>query len=267
MSGGRLKVAVAVLLALVIGVGAWATLAFRPTSEARAALANDSRVEVVYDRGVYRFSSMSFRGTVPVGLLLFPDKYVDPIAYAPYARAIAAAGYPVILVPLTSRGMFGGADPAEVLHLALGSIHEDERAAQWILAGHGHGASVAGRMALEVMQLGAKAVGGILLIGTAQPGDSVLAKVKVPLTKIVATKDGRVSYATAEANRRYLPPQAKWVAIDGGNHSQFASAGFFPGDSPAGVSHAEQQQRLINATLEMLRVATDTQRNASWLAR
>jgi hypothetical protein len=43
------------------------------------------------------------------------------------------------------------------------------------------------------------------------------------------------------------------VRIDGGNHSQFGSYGFQPGDWPATISRAEQQRLTREATLEMLR--------------
>ncbi len=251
---------------LVVMVG-WFALSLRPSAEARDAMRNDSRVQVAFDKGVYQFTPMSYTKTLPVGLLIFPENLVDPIAYAPYARAIAAAGYPVILAPLAQRGVLRGSDPAPTLHVALGAVHEDERAAQWIMAGHGRGASLAARVALELHNLGSKAVGGVLMIGTEAPRDSVLMSIKVPFAKIIGTRDWRASASAAEANRRFLPPQARFVKIDGGNHAQFTSAGWFVWDGIASISRAEQEQQLVNATLELLRVANETQRNASWLAK
>lgn len=251
------------LVALVV----WCAVAYRATAEARRAMTSDARVDVQQLNGVIRFTSQAHSGTVPMGLLFFPGSLVDPIAYAPYARAVAAAGYPVIIVPLKRRGVLTGSDPAADLELAMGSMHEDERAAQWILAGHSRGAVIAARLALQALALGSKAIGGVLLIGSTHPRDSVMASLKVPLTKIVGTNDGMAPYVTAEANKRFLPPQAKWVTIQGGNHSQFGWYGFQPGDHFASVDREAQHQQLINATLEMLRAAEETQRNTGWMAR
>jgi hypothetical protein len=49
------------------------------------------------------------------------------------------------------------------------------------------------------------------------------------------------------------PRTARHIRIDGGNHSQFGSYGFQPGDWPATISRAEQQRLTLEATLEMLR--------------
>lgn len=255
------------LLIVVAVIAAWVPKAYRASDGAKNAIVSDSRVQVEFANGVYEFTPMSYRSAVPVGLLIYPETLVDPIAYAPYARAIAAAGYPVILAPLAERGVLSGSDPAATMHTSISAVNEDERAAQWIMSGHGGGATLAARTALELLNLGAKSVGGLLMIGTTEPHDSVLMHVKIPMAKVVGTADLRARFSKAEAQRRFLPPQTVWTAIAGGNHSQFASAGWLPGDWFASISRAEQQQQLVNATLDMLRSASETQRNAGWLAR
>ena len=39
-------------------------------------------------------------GSVSTGLILYPGGFVDPVAYAPIAREIAARGYLVVLDPM-----------------------------------------------------------------------------------------------------------------------------------------------------------------------
>ncbi|MBL0170346.1 MAG: hypothetical protein IPP90_06360 [Gemmatimonadaceae bacterium] len=247
--------------ATVVFVG-WCAIAYRATSEAKAAMKSDARVQVAPDVGVVRFTAAGQPGKVPVGLLFFAGSLVDPVAYAPLARAVAAAGYPVILVSLPRRGMFGGADSPEVLGTALGAIHEDERAVQWLIGGHSRGAVVASKMVSEVASLGGGSVAGLLLVGTSHPRDVDLSRYKHPVTKIFATRDGLASMDKIEANRRLLPASTRWVKIKGGNHSQFGWYGFQPGDRFATISRDAQHAQMIAAIIESLRLASDPRRAA-----
>ena len=47
-----------------------------------------------------------------------------------------------------------------------------------------------------------------------------------------------------------LPADATFVVIDGGNHAQFGSYGFQPGDHEASISPQEQRAQTVNATIE-----------------
>ncbi|MEQ1693342.1 MAG: alpha/beta hydrolase [Gemmatimonas sp.] len=238
----------------------WCVVAYRATSDARVAMKSDGQVVVEPDGEVIRFSSVTKTDKVPVGLLFIAGSLVDPVAYAPLARAVAAAGFPVILVKLPRRGAFGGADSPEVLLNALSAIHEDERAWQWLIGGHSRGAVVASRMVSELAELGARSIAGLLLVGTSHPRDVDLSRYKRPVTKIYATRDGLASVEKIEANRRLLPSTTRWVRIEGGNHSQFGWYGFQPGDHFATISADAQHTQLITAVLESLRLAGDPRR-------
>ena len=248
---------VGVVLVVVIG---WGIAAYGTTTDAKAAMVSDARVRVQQDEsGAYRFSPLATAKPVPVGLMFFPGGMVSAESYAPLARAVAAAGYPVILVPLPRRGMFGASWVPDALHIALGAIHEDERAVRWVLAGHSLGGALAARLAIDLQGSGARIVAGVLLIGTTQPKNSVMIKYPFPVTKIVATNDGLAPIAEAEANRAFLPPSTHWIRIEGGNHSQFGWYGFQPFDHFASISRESQHEQMINATLEALRRASEIQ--------
>jgi len=242
------------LLATVVFFG-WSFLAYRATGEARAAMRTDARVVVSEINGVVRFSPGTQKAIVPVGLVFFPGSLVEPAAYAPLGHALAAAGYPVILVPLPRRGAFGGADAPELLHTALNAMHDDERAAKWIIGGHSRGAVVATRFVSQLASLGAASVGGLLLVGTTHPRDVDLSKLKWPVTKIVGTQDGIAPLEKVEANRHLLPASTRWVRIEGGNHSQFGWYGFQPFDHFATIPRDEQHAQLIREIIESLRLA------------
>lgn len=239
----------------------WCLWAYRATPNAKAAAESDARVIVTHeDDGIMRFTLASATQRVPVGLVFFAGALVDPLAYAPLARAIATAGFPVILVPLPRRGTFGGADSPLLIEQALDAIHSDERANRWLIGGHSRGAVVAIKMASELQALGAVSLAGLVLVGTTHPRDVDLSEFRYHVTKIVGSNDGIAPLAKAEANRALLPLHTTWVRIEGGNHSQFGWYGFQPFDHRATITRDEQQQQTVNAILDALRSADELPR-------
>ena len=226
----------------------WSAWAYRATADAKAALVSDAQVEVVRADHHWRFAPVGAAPT-KVGLLFFPGAMVDPAAYAPLARSIARAGYPVVLIELPRRGVLGGADGAEALGRAAMRRWSDISA--WVVAGHSRGAVVAATLVHQ----GGPGLAGLVLMGTTHPRDFSLAETRIPVTKIQATKDGIAPVAASEENRRLLPASVRWVAIDGGNHSQFGYYGFQPGDRFAAVTREKQQEVTAREILSMLEAA------------
>lgn len=236
--------------ATVIFVG-WSLVAFRPSDEARAAVRSDSTVIVGHEGGVWHFTPSHPSTVSAVGLLFFPGSLVNPVAYAPLARAAAAAGVPAYIVELPRRGAFGGArDPA--LFTRLRTLFASAGApARWVIAGH----SLGGVVTSQVAATGIPGLAGVVLIGTSHPRDVDLSALQIPVTKIVGTRDDLASPAEVEANRHKLPPSTRWVWVEGGNHSQFGWYGFQPMDRFATISRSAQHAIMIDAVLDALRRA------------
>jgi pimeloyl-ACP methyl ester carboxylesterase len=235
------------LSATAIFVG-WSAIAYRASAEARAATAPDTWVAVRHDGGIWQFTPRSPAPASPPGLVFFPGALVDPVAYAPLARAVAAAGFPAYIVELPRRGAFGGADGAELGARLRRLLRQPSTPRRWLAAGHSRGGVVASRLAAE----GLAGFAGLILIGTSHPRDVDLSAVRVPVTKIVGTRDGLASRAEVEANRRLLPAATRWVWVEGGNHSQFGWYGFQPGDRRATISGSTQRAFMIRAVLDAL---------------
>lgn len=231
----------------------WSLIAFRASGEARAADGTDASVRVERSDGVRRFTP-SNGATNDVGLLFFPGGMVDPTAYAPLARAVAAAGHTAVIVELPRRGAFGGADDPALLERAHRVMTSNGGPQRWIIAGHSRGAVVTSQLASGRPTR----MAGVVLIGTTHPRDVDLSGLTVPVTKIVATRDGLARPAAVEANRHLLPASTRWVRIDGGNHSQFGWYGFQPGDRFARIDAADQRRQMIDAVLSALRSAAIT---------
>jgi pimeloyl-ACP methyl ester carboxylesterase len=92
-----------------------------------------------------------------------------------------------------------------------------------------------------------------VLIGSSHPRDISLAHVAVPVTRVYGTRDTVADFEKQEATRHNLPASARWIGIDGANHSQFGYYGFQPGDWPATISREEQQAATLAAILDALR--------------
>jgi pimeloyl-ACP methyl ester carboxylesterase len=241
-------------IALTVVFVAWSLIAYRANTEAHAATISDAVVANARDHGVWKFLPLGVATPPPVGLLFFPGALVDPAAYAPLARAVAAAGFPVVLVELPRRGAFGGADDPELLGRARDQMRKSGGPRRWVIGGHSRGAVVAADLA----GLRTRDVVGLVLIGTTHPRDVDLAALRIPVTKVVGTNDPIAPERKSQANRHLLPASTRWVRVEGGNHSQFGWYGFQPGDHFAGITAAQQRTQMLAAILDLLGAARDS---------
>ena len=235
-------------LAFVVFAG-WSLLAYRASATARAALESDAAVEVTAQETHWTFTPMG--GAHETGLVFFPGALVDPVAYAPFARDVASAGYPVALVRVPRRGAFGGADGPEVLARARAAMQGRPGVTRWVTGGHSRG----GVIASAFVRQDAARLAGLVLIGTSHPRDFSLAQLTVPVAKIYGTRDTIADVEKIDATRSNLPPHTTWVRIDGGNHSQFGWYGFQPGDWPATITRQRQHVLTVAAVIALLEQA------------
>jgi pimeloyl-ACP methyl ester carboxylesterase len=240
------------LSAGIVFVG-WSLLAYRARPECRAALRSDEAVAVSRADHAWLFRAPRAKD---VGLIFFPGALVEPAAYAPLARTVAAAGYPVLLVELPRRGGFGGADSPEVPERAWAAMRHAPEVRGWVAGGHSRGGGVAASLAAAT----AARFAGLVLIGTSHPRDFSIAASGLPVTKVYGTRDTVADVDKVMATRGNLPPSARLVRIDGGNHSQFGCYGFQPGDWPATISRDEQQRLTVAAIVEALESARRPER-------
>ena len=228
--------AVAVLL-LLGGAGVWWLQPAAPMPQAIAALQSDSQVTVETERW-FTFRSRDAQPTT--GFIFYPGGLVDPRAYAPNARAIAAQGYLVVIVPMPLNLAFFDANRADDVTRAYPQIR------RWAIGGH----SLGGVAAAMFVQSHPSAMQG-LVFWASYPADN-MASATLPVLSISGTRDGLSTPEKIAASRAQLPASTRWVAIEGGNHGQFGWYGKQSGDNDAAITREVQQQQIVSATVNLL---------------
>jgi len=176
------------------------------------------------------------------GLIFYPGGHVDPRAYAPAAHKIAENGYLVVIVPMPLNLAVFGAGKAEDVMSAYPDIQN------WVIAGH----SVGGSMAANFVDNHPESLDGIILWASYPAKSDDLSDQDIDSLSIYGTRDGLSTLTKIKASEPLLPPNKLWIAIDGGNHSQFGWYGPQSGDNEATISRQEQQKQIVQAALDFL---------------
>ncbi len=218
----------------------WVSDTAMPMPEALIALESSNTVSVQTDPWiVFEPTDMD----AEAGFIFYPGGKVDPRAYAPPARAIAEAGYTVVIVPMPLNLAVLAPNRADEVIAAYPEID------RWAIGGH----SLGGSMAATYAARHADAIDALILWASyPTEGSSLAAETDLAVASIFGTVDGLVSLEDIEQSENLLPPQTMWTAIEGGNHAQFGWYGEQKGDNPAKISRESQQADIVQASLKLL---------------
>jgi len=223
---------------------------YRASGFPSTVLRTDARVTVTFTADTIAFTPT--QQPERASLIFIPGALVEPTAYAPLARSVAEGGYTAIIVKLPWRMASFDSQRQLVVSRVMQIIESGAPTTRWVVAGH----SVGGVLACRAARDYADKLSGFVLIGTSHPRDFDLSHLSLDVTKITATNDGLASQAEVKANAKLLPPQTRWVMIEGGNHSQFGYYGFQLGDHRAAISRADQQAVTAQGLIESLTQAS-----------
>ena len=236
----QVGIAVFVLLVLAIaGFVIWAETPPPPLDSAEAALATGSGLQV--ETGQY-FVFRPLADEPRLGLIIYPGGRVDPIAYAPLARAIAAQRFLVVIVPMPLN--LAVLDYSRALHVEE-AFPEITR---WVVAGH----SLGGAMAAHFAYKHPYQVSGLVLWAAFSAEGDDLSGFDLPVLSISGSRDGLATPQDIAASRERLPASTHYLEIEGANHAQFGSYGPQRGDQPATISREQQQELIAEATVTFL---------------
>ena len=197
------------------------------------------------DDNIY-FSFMP-KNTIPKTAFIFlPGGNSDPVAYAPAAHQMAAEGYLIVIVPMP------GCISMPFGQNRAGKIISDfENIQKWVIGGHSVGAVSACFYASDHDDI----FDGVIIWASIPPIDISSKNLKV-LT-VYGSEDGRATPESVDLEAEKLPEDTIFVEIEGGNHTQFAYYDTAPdsqleGDNPATINLEEQQEIIVNATVNFL---------------
>ncbi len=230
---------------------------YPPMQEALDAMGSDSMVTVrtveveAWEEDSNYYYAFEPKNVNPkVGFIIYPGAWLDPRAYAPPAHAIAAEGFLTVIVKMPGDVAAIGHKRATEIMSAYPGIE------RWSIGGHSIGGSFACAYAKEF----ADKLDGVVLWASFPSENFSLEQTELKAVSIYGTNDGHPD--KIEAGAEHLPADAQFVKIEGGNHTQFGyyDTSPFPcqeGDNPADITREEQQEIIINATVDFLSMFTN----------
>jgi hypothetical protein len=234
-----LLVLASALLVLAGGVWVFTENYLPPMPEARAALISDGVVAVETQPWLVFEPA---EGAPTTGFIFYPGGLTQPESYAPAARLIAAQGYQAVIVPM----------PLNLAVLASGRAGEVIAAypqiTRWAIGGH----SLGGAMAASYARQHPNQIQGLVLWASYPSEQDDLSALTLEVVSVYGSNDSLSTEGTVRGAAPRLPPETRWVLIEGGNHGQYGWYGDQPGDQPAGISRQQQQAQAIEATLAVL---------------
>jgi len=208
---------------------------YPPTQAALEALVPDSQVQVQATPYGWVFTP---QGTVKGGLAFYPGGLVEPQAYAPVLRRIAAGGYRVALLrvrfnlAVTEQGK-----ARQAIAQAPGLA--------WAVGGHSLGGVVASNFAQSNPDA------RVLVMWAAYPQNDLSGK-DLPTLALFGEQDGVIRGEQLEASAPKFPKNTLKQVIPGLNHAGFGAYGPQRGDNPATISAEEGWSQIAQRTIAFL---------------
>ncbi|OJX38130.1 MAG: hypothetical protein BGO78_08875 [Chloroflexi bacterium 44-23] len=237
------KILVTLLLIIVIAAGSfvvWGNTPAKPAQVALQALASDSTVTVNQNKDLITFFPTD--NTPQIGLIFYPGGRVDFRAYAAPLHQMAAQGFAVYLVKMPLNLAVFDTNAADAV------IAQNPQIRQWVIAGH----SLGGAMAASYVKNNPSKITAVIFWAAYATKGADLSDSGLSMLSISASHDGLSTPADIEANSVFIPADAEFYVIEGGNHAQFANYGSQAGDGTPTITWQEQQAQVVSVTTGFL---------------
>jgi hypothetical protein len=176
------------------------------------------------------------------GVALYPGGGVDPRAYAVMARRLAERGLYVAIVPMENFLALAGVSRADDVQAAHPEIEH------WFVVGH----SLGGTMVIaNALTDGGNDKAGFVIWASVSGKEYDYSAGTKPVLSVWATLDAGNDAAQVEANKRYLPADTHYVAIENGIHAYFGDYTNFDSHDDA-IPREQQQAEVIDATVAFI---------------
>ena len=183
-----------------------------------------------------------------IGLIIHPGGNCDPRAYAPMAQAIASKGYLVAILPMPNCLSLGGWDRTAKV------IEDFWEIGKWVLAGHSVGGA---SISLYTYRYGG--IAGLVMMAALGHANAPLDDThNVEVLSLYGEKDTHLTSERIMERAYSLPADTVYVELEGANHTQFGwldptpNPYYFEDDGPADITYQEQQDIIVQYTLDFL---------------
>lgn len=217
----------------------WATFARPPLPEAIEATRNDNLVTVT-DAPWLTFTPK--QAALDTGFIFYPGGRIDPRGYSTLIRAIAEKGYLVVVPTMPINMAIFNSNIADEIIAAHSEI------SRWVIGGHSVGGTAA---ALYTFEHPGQIAG--LAIWSSYPADnSDLSNLNIPVILMYGGNETGVTDESVIARKHLLPPDTRYIKIEGGDHHQFGSYQLTTEENLATISREAQHEHILSAMFELL---------------
>ena len=230
------KVVLTIVLGIVlmlIAAFVYLQIYYHADDEAKKYLESGSTVTVTETSNGYLFDGPGEGSAV----IFYPGAKVEGTAYAPLLHKLAEEGVDCFLVEMPFRMAIFGQSRAD-------SLIEEYDYENWYMAGHSMGGMCAANYAAAHDE-----IKGLVLLASYSTKEL---RNDLKVLSVYGSEDGCLDRGAYEKNKANLPAGFTEVIIEGGNHAYFGNYGEQSGDGKALINSSEQQERTVDAVLEMI---------------
>jgi len=228
-----------VLAGFCIWVVQWATYARPPLPEAVEALRSDHLVAVAETPWLTFTPQQDLPET---GFIFHPGGRIDPRGYSDLMRVISEKGYLVVVPTMPINMAVFNSNIADEIIAAHPEIQH------WVIGGH----SVGGTAAAQYTFAHPDQIAG-LAIWASYPADGAdISGLNIPVVLMYGGNETGVTDENVGVRKHLLPPDTRYIKIEGGDHHQFGSYLLTTEENLATISREDQHAQIISAMLELL---------------
>ena len=226
------------LIILVSGFFIYVNSYYKADSFALDSLKSDTQVKVEENKDIV-FKPVS--NAKNIGFIFYPGAKVEPSAYSPLAKEIAANGYTVIIAKMNFNLAILSPNRADSI------ISEYKDIDTWVIGGHSLGGVMAANYALENDK-----IKGLVLLAS-YPQDKVnLTDKPIKVLSLWGSNDQVANLDKVKKAKNIMPNGAEFIEIEGGNHGGFGDYGHQKDDGESSMSNTQQMMETSKYIVEFL---------------
>jgi len=232
-------IALGALIVLVILGISYLSYERKPLPNASAAMESDETVIVSNDPWL-TFTPVGSDPTT--GFIFYPGGRISHLGYSDLMRAIAEKGYLVVVPKMPLNMAVFESNIADEIIDAHPEINN------WVIGGH----SVGGTAAALYASSHPDKISGLAIWSSYPANNSDLSSLDIPVILMYGGNETRVTDESVSDHQDLLPPDTRYIKIEGGDHHQFGSYVLTTEENLATISREEQHAQILSAMFTLL---------------